>query len=298
MNGEVSALPIELVPGVTLDMAAAFHAAAAAIAVMLAAGAISFRLRKIPGRTQTAAEMLVQGLTWLIARAAGSASARRYLPLVGTVFLFLLSYHLQGALRFDALTWGRFPRSGLEIGGERLIVDLDGNGRADPGDTFDDRNHNGHHDRGLLIPHPSMAVWNTGVDLAVAFVLLAGVILEAVRRRRMLAFLYQMITFEWISVLRGLMRAVCARWAVPHSWVLASGLLLILLTALGSIYREPLAYTGLNIPLAFVTGLTWGGGVAVLGMAFLGCATGEGQWAGVSEPHGRAAPQQPLKAST
>ncbi len=276
MKDVPSAFPIEVFPGWTMDMATAFHATAAALLVLLLAAIVVCRLRKVPGRMQTTAELLVSALDCAITRAAGAKSARRYLPLIGTTFLFVLSYHLQGVLRFDAFTWGRFPRSGLEIGCEALRIDLDGNGRADPGDSFDDRNANGHHDRGLLIPHPSMAVWNSQVELAVGLLLAVVIVFEAIRGRRLLAFVGGIFSLRWLAILRELVLALCRRWNVLPVQLVATGAVMVTLTVLGSHYRHWLGNAGLDIPLALIAALTWSVAITLLALAFLGCATGEG----------------------
>lgn len=55
------------------------------------------RLQRLPGRMQTALELAVNGIESQIAEIAGG-DARRLLPLVGTLFVFLVAANLSGLL--------------------------------------------------------------------------------------------------------------------------------------------------------------------------------------------------------
>lgn len=277
------ASPIEILPGLTADMATVFHVMIVAALVTLGGAVVIYRLRKVPGNSQSACEMLLTGLTWAIERAAGQRAAHRHLPLIGTALIFLTCYHGLGALRLDGLTWGRFPRSGLEIGAEPLKEDRDGDGAYDPGDKFDDLNGNGHRDRGVLIPHPSAAAYSVRVDLTVGCLLGIAIFLEALRRGRALVFIYEVVFLRWLTRLAGLYGGICARAGVARGWFLPVILAAIGLLSLFHSHREFFEATGLDLPLAIAGGVIRGVAVASLAAALLGCATG-GQGAEAQSP--------------
>lgn len=54
------------------------------------------RLALVPGRRQALAETVVEGMDQLICGILGKEEGRRYLPFVGTLFLFILSMNLAG----------------------------------------------------------------------------------------------------------------------------------------------------------------------------------------------------------
>jgi F-type H+-transporting ATPase subunit a len=72
-------------------------ASGATLVLILAAALIRLSLSLWPSRAQSAAELLVE--TWLrIAETAGGPRARRFVPLVGTAFIFILFANWFGAL--------------------------------------------------------------------------------------------------------------------------------------------------------------------------------------------------------
>ena len=60
------------------------------IILIVTGWAITRKLEETPGRAQAALEMIIEGLFGLIEGAAGSKWARRFFPLVATIFLFVL----------------------------------------------------------------------------------------------------------------------------------------------------------------------------------------------------------------
>ncbi len=71
------------------------------VVVGMIGGAIALgarRLNRIPGRGQTAVELLVEGLDQFVCGILGPVEGRRYLPFLGTLFVFILSMNLAGLI--------------------------------------------------------------------------------------------------------------------------------------------------------------------------------------------------------
>jgi F0F1-type ATP synthase membrane subunit a len=69
----------------------------------LAAALLRLRLRALPSGVQNLAELFVE--TWLaLAERTGGRAARRFVPLVGTAFVFVLAANLFGTLPLKHLT--------------------------------------------------------------------------------------------------------------------------------------------------------------------------------------------------
>ncbi len=65
------------------------------VGVLFALGARALAIIK-PGRGQTFAEMVIEGVDGLVCGVLGKEEGRRYLPFLGTLFLFILSMNLAG----------------------------------------------------------------------------------------------------------------------------------------------------------------------------------------------------------
>ena len=69
------------------------------VIVLGVGGLLAFAARRLamrPGRGQTFAEMIISGLDDLVCGVLGKKYGRRYLPFLGTLFLFILSMNLAG----------------------------------------------------------------------------------------------------------------------------------------------------------------------------------------------------------
>ena len=120
-----------------------------------------------PGRAQVVLELIVSSFDGLIRQAIGPNRGRKYLPYIGTLFLFVWTSNMIGLL----------PLPHWQLGGE-AFHDYNHNGRFDPGE-FDpalDENGNGKHDPGFLVPafeEPTKNI-NVPLGLAILFVILIG----------------------------------------------------------------------------------------------------------------------------
>ncbi|OGV65849.1 MAG: ATP synthase F0 subunit A [Lentisphaerae bacterium RIFOXYC12_FULL_60_16] len=130
------------------------------------------RLREVPGKAQVLFEQVFEVFDNLVTRSIGAASGRRYLPWIGSLFLFVWVSNMIGLL----------PVPEMHIGGERFN-DYNGNGRYDPGEFVEASDgqglfarHNGVYDAGFRLPafHEPTGDYNVPLALALLFVVLIG----------------------------------------------------------------------------------------------------------------------------
>ena len=124
------------------------------------------RLRKLPGRFQAALEAFVGAFDSLTREVLGDKLGRRYLPLVGSLFLFVLFCNFWGVVPLRALPG--FSSGGVEISGEDVTADRDANGRYDVGDEYEDSDGDGRRNHGVLIPPPAEPTADLNVPLGLA----------------------------------------------------------------------------------------------------------------------------------
>ncbi|MFH0910605.1 MAG: F0F1 ATP synthase subunit A [Planctomycetota bacterium] len=124
-------------------------------------------LREIPGRGQALLEMIFSMFDGLVRQSIGPKAWRKYLPWIGSLFLFLWFSNMIGIL----------PVQASQIGGE-AFHDYNHNGAYDPGefDPSADGNRNGRHDPGFALPafHEPTSDYNVPLALAILFVFLIG----------------------------------------------------------------------------------------------------------------------------
>jgi len=164
-------LPVEMsfrVPlvGGLLNYATAFNSAVIVLLLIVVAWITTRHLRKFPGRLQVAAESFVSAFDQLTCDVLGKEIGRKYLPLVGSLFLFVLLSNIWGMVPVSALPY--FRSGGVEIGGEKVTIDREANGRYDPGDEFEDSDGDGRRDHGVLIPPPKEPTADLNVPLGLA----------------------------------------------------------------------------------------------------------------------------------
>jgi len=82
---------------VSFNMATLCVAWAVMAVLLLLAWRITRRLRLIPTRAQVVVEMIVDGFDGIVRESLGERS-RRYLPYIGSIFLFLWAFNLVGVL--------------------------------------------------------------------------------------------------------------------------------------------------------------------------------------------------------
>ncbi|MBN1809064.1 MAG: F0F1 ATP synthase subunit A [Planctomycetes bacterium] len=167
MEKVLPALPLEI-GGYHFNYVTIFNSALVVLLAVVLFRLIVRRLEKFPGRGQILVEMFVSAFDGIVCQAMGRKTGRRFLPLIGTLFIFILLCNVIGILPLHSLTWGRFPESGLELGGEPALVDLNDNGIWDPGEPFVDENQNGARDNGVLIPPLEEPTKDINLTLGVA----------------------------------------------------------------------------------------------------------------------------------
>ena len=139
--------------------------------VCLAAWLCTRSLKEIPGKGQALFEMVFTAFDGLVRQSIGPRTGRRYLPWVGSLFLFIWVCNMVGLL----------PVPHIDVGGEPF-TDYNLNGRFDPGE-FDPRHDgaglfgkpNGHHDPGFLLPAFEEPTSDYNVPLALALLFVVGI---------------------------------------------------------------------------------------------------------------------------
>ena len=130
------------------------------------------RLREVPGKAQSLFEQLFTVFENLVTQSIGARSGPRYLPWIGSLFLFLLISNMIGLL----------PIPEVRIGGERFN-DYNHNGHYDPGEFAIESDgeglfakKNGRHDDGFMLPsfHEPTSDYNIPLALALLFVVMIG----------------------------------------------------------------------------------------------------------------------------
>jgi ATP synthase subunit 6 len=154
-----------------------FWSGVAALVVALLGWWLGRRLGKYPGRRQVAAEFIVGSFDRLCRDVLGGRRGRRYLPLFGSLFLFVLTCNVIGLLPLPGLSLGFFPEAGLEIGGEPYR-DFNGDGAWQPGepavrDGKTDWEGPGRR-CGFLVPSAQEPTRNMNVPLGLSFTLAIG----------------------------------------------------------------------------------------------------------------------------
>ncbi len=133
--------PLEFL-GLSFNHATVVHCAIAALGMYLLARLLTANLsREHPRNGQVVIEMLVDTFLSLAKSTIGPARGPRYLPFIGTLFLFLWGCNMMSL----------FPVPGLHLGGEQYI-DYNANHVYDPGEPFIDMNGDGVHNPGFQIP--------------------------------------------------------------------------------------------------------------------------------------------------
>ncbi len=118
-----------------------------------------------PGRGQVILETVVTAFDDLVRQSLGPNRGRKYLPYIGTLFLFIWTCNMIGLIPFPGMRVANEPWQ-----------DFNHNHVYDPGEPFTDTDGDGIHDHGVPIPafeEPTMNL-NVPLGMAVLFVLLIG----------------------------------------------------------------------------------------------------------------------------
>lgn len=113
-----------------------------------------------PGRGQVILEFIVKAFDTLVKQSIGPNRGRKYLPFIGTLFIFIWSCNMIGLI----------PIPHFHLGGEQFN-DYNRNGDYDPGEFNPeyDTNKNGIHDPGFRFPACEEPTKNLNVPLGLAF---------------------------------------------------------------------------------------------------------------------------------
>lgn len=93
-----------------------------AVIVILSIFATS-KLKQVPGKLQNVAEMGIQSLDNFYGSILGVERARKYFPLFGTMFIFIMMSNYSGLLPFAGhLSWLKAPTSSLSVTAALAII--------------------------------------------------------------------------------------------------------------------------------------------------------------------------------
>ncbi len=157
------ALPVNLW-GLDFDYGTIFACVLCTLILVILAWLATRKLSQIPGRGQLILEGVTKTFDNMLQQAFGKVRGRKFLPLIGSLFLFILLANIIGVV----------PIPEVEIGGE-AYADLDGSGDFDGGESFVDGDGDGVRDSGFLLPaweEPTRDL-NVPVGLAVFFLIVA-----------------------------------------------------------------------------------------------------------------------------
>ncbi len=157
--------PLEFA-GLHFNHATIIHCAIAALAVYLLVRLLTMTLsRDHPRRGQVLIEMVVNTFLELTKSTIGPNRGPRYLPYIGTLFLFLFACNMMSL----------FPVPNKYLGGETFL-DYNNNHMYDPGEPFIDMDGDGVHNPGFFLPafeEPTTDL-TLPATLAIIFVIVLG----------------------------------------------------------------------------------------------------------------------------
>ena len=157
--------PVEFL-GLHFNHATVIHAAIAACGIYILVRLLTLNLsREHPRRGQVVMEMVVSTFLELTKSTIGPNRGPKYLPYIGTLFLFLWACNMMPL----------FPVATTQFGGEQFS-DYNDNGIYDPGEPFIDRNGDGVHNPGFQLPvfeEPTTDL-TLPMTLAIIFVVVLG----------------------------------------------------------------------------------------------------------------------------
>jgi ATP synthase subunit 6 len=184
-------LPVETSFGL-FQYGTVFWSGVAVVLVAVLGWWLGRRLKKFPGRRQVFAELLVGWFDRLCKDILGERRGRTYLPLFGSLFLFVVVCNVIGLVPLSGLSLGLFPRSGLELGGDPFR-DFNGDGAWQPGEPAaspeGDTLWGEERRMGFLVPSIESPTANVNVPLGLSFFLAAAMYGAAVVLRGFRGFL-------------------------------------------------------------------------------------------------------------
>jgi len=175
-------IPVEMSEGLgrvssffSFNAETVFSMTIVALAVSLLLWLATRRMRRYPGRLQVAIELVVGAFRDLCTQSLGAKRGRAFLPLIGTLFIFILGSNLVGLVTPPGLT-------GREYLAVEPYEDINGNGHRDAGEPYEDRNGSGRRELGLWVPHFGEPTKDLAVPLGIA--LLFAIIIHFTEMRQ------------------------------------------------------------------------------------------------------------------
>ena len=167
-------IPVEIW-GMAFNMTTIYMTVLVSLIMVLGAVVASRHLRRVPGRFQALVETLTVFFYDIVEQALGREQARKFFPIIATLFFFILLSNIIGVVPFPQV----LGTTHLEVGGEKF-VDVNGNGTYDVDDVFTatmDTNSNGQRDAGFVLQpwHEPTRDMNTTVGLAIAMALITHI---------------------------------------------------------------------------------------------------------------------------
>ncbi len=161
--------------GMSFNMTTVYMTVLTSLFLVIVAFIAARRLRRVPGRFQALVESLARFFYDIVEQALGREDAKRFFPIIATLFFFILLSNIIGIVPFPAIV----GTSHLELGGESFI-DVNGNGVYDVDDVFTgemDANSNGRRDPGFVVQpwHEPTRDMNTTIGLAIAMALITHI---------------------------------------------------------------------------------------------------------------------------
>jgi F-type H+-transporting ATPase subunit a len=167
-------LPVQIW-GMSFNMTTVYMTVLTSLVLVVVAYLATRRLRRVPGRFQAFVESLAKFFYDIVEQALGREDARRFFPIIATLFFLILLSNIIGVVPFPAIVGTKH----LEVGGEDF-VDVNGNGVYDVDDVFTgdmDENGNGRRDAGFVVQpwHEPTRDMNTTIGLAIAMALITHI---------------------------------------------------------------------------------------------------------------------------
>ncbi len=167
-------MPVEIW-GMAFNLTTIYMSVLVSLLMVLGAVLVTRRLRRVPGRFQAFAESATVFFYDIVEQALGKKQAKKFFPLIATLFFFILFSNIIGVVPFPQIVGAKH----LEAGGEQY-VDVNGNDIYDVDDVFTpamDSNRNGRRDAGFIIQpwHEPTRDMNTTMGLAIAMALIAHI---------------------------------------------------------------------------------------------------------------------------
>jgi F-type H+-transporting ATPase subunit a len=161
--------------GMAFNMTTIYMTVLTSLLMVVVAFIATRRLRRVPGRFQAFVESLAKFFYDIVEQALGRDEARRFFPIIATLFFLILLSNIIGVVPFPSI----IGMKRVEIGGESYI-DVNGNGSYDVDDIFTsqmDENANGRRDPGFLVQpwHEPTRDMNTTIGLAIAMAIITHI---------------------------------------------------------------------------------------------------------------------------